>query len=89
MAIDLDTGLDNAFSGWLESKEARAVQRDLENKIVALLFSQDPSSASFRRMVEGLAWIRAQPEGRDLLERDIRLLEEPSFQACGFWKGGL
>jgi len=63
MTIDsIDVDLENVFSlsQWLEREDARNIQRHLEEKIMALLFSHDPAGSPFQRMVTELAWIGAR-----------------------------
>lgn len=91
MTIDsIGVDLDNVLSlgEWLESDEARTVQRHLEEKIINMLFSLDPESIGFQKMVAQLAWIGSRAEGKSLLMREIIGLyhsEDFSIEPCGFW----
>lgn len=87
MTID-SIDAENGLSWWLESEDARIMQRRLEEKIVEALFSQDPSSPGFQKMAAQLAWIGSQPERKYFLEREIAALNfSNGYEECGLWKG--
>ncbi len=64
------------------------MQRHLEEKIMNMLFSLDPESIGFQKMVTQLAWIGSRAERRSLLEKEITALslsQDFSIEQCGFW----
>lgn len=86
ISVDLDDVLD--LRAWLQSDEVAIAQRQLEQKIAEMLFSQDPTSPAFRTLAAQLAWIGCRPENRALLEREIALLnlsDDPLIERCGLW----
>ncbi len=91
MTIDsIGVDLDNVLSlgEWLESEEAQTAQRRLEETIMNMLFTLDPESIGFQKMVAQLAWIGSRAEGKSLLEREIialSLSQDFSIEPCGFW----
>ncbi len=92
MTIDsIGVDLENVLSlgQWLESENAQAVQRQLEEKITKMLFSHDPTSAAFQTMAAQLAWIGSRPEKKPFLEKEILALNFPnnySIEPCGIFK---
>jgi tetratricopeptide (TPR) repeat protein len=89
MTIDsIGDDLESAYSlsEWLKSDEAGDLQRQLEGKILGLLFGQDPSSPAFQNLAIQLARIGSRPEERAWLEREITELdnlEDCSIRPCG------
>src|SRR3990167_2324272 len=92
MMIDsIGVDLENivTLGQWLESEDARTVQRQLEEKIMKMLFSHDPNSPAFQTMVAQLAWIGSQSEEKPFIEKEILALNIPngySIEPCGFFK---
>ena len=68
-AVSIDCGDTSSLEEWLKSQESGNLQRDLEERILNLLFSYPPSDFQFQRMVEQLA--RIGTKNRSLLEKDI------------------
>ncbi len=91
MTIDsIGVDLDNVLSlgEWLESEEALTAQRRLEETIMNMLFSLDPESMGFQKMVAQLAWIGSRAESKTLLQREVialSLSQDFSIEQCGFW----
>ena len=56
---------------WVQSEEAGLLQRDLEERILKALFSFDPESDVFQRIVAQFAWMGAFEKQKVLLRHDI------------------
>jgi hypothetical protein len=85
-AISTDSADTSRLEEWLKSQEAGELQRDLEEKILSLLFSLPPSDFQFQKMVENLARIGSKTKDRSLLERDIaelNLSSDSDVLPCG------
>ncbi|MES2273256.1 MAG: hypothetical protein V4487_03600 [Chlamydiota bacterium] len=81
--------IDNIFSlnEWLESEKAGKAQNQLEEKIIQMLFSQDPSSSVFQTTITQLAWLGSRPEQKYFLKREIIALNQVNEMGlCGLWK---
>lgn len=86
IGVDLDD--IRSLDQWLESEDAGLVQRQLEEKIFQMLFSQDPASPAFLMIAAQLAWIGSPAQNRALLEKEIALLNisnDDSIELCNFW----
>jgi tetratricopeptide (TPR) repeat protein len=75
IGVDLDHVL--SLDKWLENASVLTVQRQLEEKITQILFSQDPSSPAFQQMAEFFA----QVGSRNLSGRGVVTIEP-----CGLFK---
>lgn len=79
-SISIDGGDTSSLEEWLKSQEAGKLHRDLEERILNLLFSCSPSDFQFQRIIEQFARIGTKAKDRSLLERDIAQISS-SFSA--------
>lgn len=87
MTIDSNNGI--GLAEWLGCDQAKHIQGYLEDRIITTLFSYDPSSLEFQRMITQLAWLGACPRAKPLLEREILALNSShpfSIETCGLFK---
>ncbi len=79
MSIDAISDFD-PLSEWLRSEEAGSLQKQLEEKIIRLLFNQ--SEPHFLQMAAQLAWIGARPENRPAILKEVIQLSLDSIDPC-------
>lgn len=87
MSVDAIGGLDD-LSEWLTNEKVGLVQRELEERILQLLFSHEVDSLGFFQMAAQLAWIGARPEERPKLLREIvqvKVSLDGTVEPCKHW----